>query len=64
MIHLLYSTLILCGALGATLSKTDKTTTIRKKRQRLRELSIGGCDEKKIGKEIHHSGPSQKSPIV
>jgi len=33
MIHLLYSTLILCGALGATLSKTDKSTPIRKGRQ-------------------------------
>jgi len=33
MIHLLYSTLILCGALGATLSKTDKKPQIRKGRQ-------------------------------
>lgn len=33
MIHLLCLTLILCGVLGATLSKTDKTTLIRKKRQ-------------------------------
>jgi hypothetical protein len=33
MIHLLYSTLILCGALGATLSKTDKNIPIRKGRQ-------------------------------
>jgi hypothetical protein len=33
MIHLLCLTLILCGALGVTLSKTDKTTLIRKKRQ-------------------------------
>lgn len=33
MIHLLYSTLILCGALGATLSKTNNSTPIRKKRE-------------------------------
>jgi len=33
MIHLLYSTLIFCGALGATLSKTNKNTPIRKGRQ-------------------------------
>ena len=33
MIHLLYSTLILCGALGATLSKTSETSIIKKKRQ-------------------------------
>lgn len=33
MIHLLYSTLILCGALGATLSKKMETTSIRRGRQ-------------------------------
>ncbi len=33
MIHLLYSTLILCTALGATLSNTSNTYSIKKKRQ-------------------------------
>jgi len=33
MIHLIYSILIICGALGATLSKTDNSTLIRKKRE-------------------------------
>lgn len=33
MIHLLYSTLIFCSALGAALSKTSKTSIIKKKRQ-------------------------------
>jgi hypothetical protein len=40
MIHLLYSTLILCGALGATLSKTSKTTQIRGRRQHQGLLSL------------------------
>ena len=40
MIHLLYSTLILCGALGATLSKTDNMTPIRKGRQHQGLLSL------------------------
>jgi hypothetical protein len=40
MIHLLYSTLILCGALGATLSKTSKTTLIRRGRQHQGLLNI------------------------
>jgi hypothetical protein len=40
MIHLLYSTLILCGALGATLSKTSETTQIRRKRQHQGLLSL------------------------
>lgn len=33
MIHLLYSTLIFCGALGATLSTTSNSSLIKKKRQ-------------------------------
>lgn len=33
MIHLLISTLILCGALGAILSKTSKNTSVRMGRQ-------------------------------
>lgn len=40
MIHLFYSTLILCGALGATLSKTDKNTLIRKKREHQGTLQL------------------------
>lgn len=33
MIHLIYSTLLFCGALGATLSKTSETSLIKKKRE-------------------------------
>jgi hypothetical protein len=40
MIHLLYSILIICGSFGLFLSKTDKSTIIRKNRQHFKPLSI------------------------
>ena len=40
MIHLLYSTVILCGLFGVFLSKNNETTLIRKKRQHFKPLSL------------------------
>jgi hypothetical protein len=40
MIHLLYSTIILCTIFGLFLSKNDKTSFIRKKRQHFKPLSL------------------------
>lgn len=40
MIHLLISILIICGALGATISKTSNNSTIRQGRQHQGTLQL------------------------
>lgn len=40
MIHLLLSILLICGALGATLSKTSQNSTIRQGRQHQGTLQL------------------------